>query len=411
MLRACELRLYAIGKGNCEMAPAIYLDNSATTRVRDEVADAMRPYLTDKCGNPSSIHKYGRDAQVAIAVARQQVARLLNCQPDEVYFSPCGTYSNNVALLGRARFAEANDHGRHLITTPIEHSSVNGPVKHLESQGWKVTYLPVDRQGFVDPAQLRKSITKETSIISIMWANNEVGTLEPIEELAGIACDAGIYFHTDAVQVAGKLPIDVSRIPVSTLSISGHKFHAPKGIGALFVRKAVNLMPLVFGGGQEHGLFPGTEGLESVAAIGIASELAMAEMEENLASMRRLQEIIRSRLALLKGVKFTGPQDPEKRVPGHVSVLVPGADGEALVMKSDLKGVCISSGSACRQGIVEPSRIVLALGWPQDEALGSARISAGLYNTEDECRQAVDLLADVFSALHDSAAACGKVIA
>jgi len=393
------------------MAPAIYLDNSATTRVRDEVADAVRPYLVGKYGNPSSIHKHGRDAQAAIATARQQVARLLNCQPEEVYFSPCGTYSNNVALLGRARFAEANDHGRHLITTPIEHSSVNGPVKYLESQGWKVSYLPVDREGFVHPDRLRKAITKETSIISIMWANNEVGTVEPIEELAAIACDAGVYFHTDAVQVAGKLPIDVAQVPVSTLSISGHKFHAPKGIGALFVRKAVNLMPLVFGGGQEHGLFPGTEGLDSIVAIGMASELAGEEMEENLASMRRLQEIIRGRLASCPGVQFTGPEDPDKRVPGHVSVLVPGADGEALVMKSDLQGVCISSGSACRQGIVEPSRIVLALGWPQDQALGSARISAGRYNSEDECRQAADMLAQVFTALQDSAAACGKVTA
>src|SRR5262249_6258637 len=274
--------------------------------------------------------------------------------------------------LGRARFAEANDHGRHLITTPIEHSSVNGPVKHLGSQGWKVTYLPVDRQGFVDPDQLRKAITKETSIISIMWANNEVGTVQPIEELAAVAADAGVYFHTDAVQVAGKLPIDVSTTPVSTLSISGHKFHAPKGIGALFVRKAVNLMPLVFGGGQEHGLFPGTEGLENIVAIGKASQLALQEMDENLASMRRLQEIICRRLSACKGVSFTGPLDAEKRVPGHVSVLVPGADGEALVMKSDLRGVCISSGSACRQGIVDPSRLLLPPRCPPDVALRSS---------------------------------------
>lgn len=393
------------------MASAIYLDNSASTRVRDEVADAMRPYLTEKWGNPSSIHAYGREAQMAIAAARQQVAKLLNCQPEEVYFSPCGTYSNNVALLGRARFAEANDQGRHLITTPIEHSSVNAPVKHLEACGWKVTYLPVDREGFVKPADLEKAITRQTSIISIMWANNEVGTLEPIEELAAIAASAGAYFHTDAVQTAGKLPIDLSKVPVSALSISGHKFHAPKGIGALFVRRSVNVMPLVFGGGQEHGMFPGTEGLANIVAIGKAAELAAQEMDTNLARMRRLQEIMRDRLSRVPGIKFTGAKQPDKRVPGHVSVLVPGSDGETLVMKSDLKGVSISSGSACRQGIVEPSRIVLALGWPQDEALGSARISAGRFNSEEECTRAAELLAQVFAAVQESASACSKVTA
>src|SRR5262249_47030383 len=191
--------------------------------------------------------------------------------------------------------------------------------KHLESKGWKVTYLPVDREGFVDPDQLKRAITKETSIISIMWANNEVGTVQPIEQLAAVAADAGIYFHTDAVQVAGKLPIDVSKIPVSTLAISGHKFHAPKGVGALFVRKAVNLVQLVFGGGQEEGMVPGKEGLESIVAIGKASELALEELKENLAAMRRLQEIIYSRLAGCKGVRFTGPLAADKRVPGHVS--------------------------------------------------------------------------------------------
>ena len=388
------------------MSTSIYLDNSASTRVRDEVIEAMEPYLSGRFGNASSIHRDGREAQVAMAGARQQVAKLLNCRPDEVHFTPCGTYSNNVALLGRVRFAEANGHGRHLITTPIEHSSVNGPVKHLEGLGWKVTCLPVDRQGFVRADDLKKAITKETSIISIMWANNEVGTIEPIEELAAIAAEREIYFHTDAVQLAGKLPIDLSKVPVSTLSLSGHKFHAPKGIGALFVRKGVNLMPLVFGGGQEHGLFPGTEPVASIVAIGKAAELCFDELDANMKDLRRRQKIITDCLATVDGIKLTGPLAIEKRVPGHVSVLVPGSDGEALVMKCDLKDLAISSGSACRQGIIEPSRILLALGWPEKEALGSARISVGRFNSDEECKKAAADLAEIFAAIPKPQSAC-----
>ena len=389
------------------MSSTIYLDNSASTRVRAEVIESMLPYLSGRFGNASSIHKSGREAQVAMSAARQQVARLLNCKPNEIYFTPCGTYSNNVALLGRVRFAEANGHGRHLITTPIEHSSVNGPAKYLEANGWKVTCLPVDKQGFVRPEDLKKAITKDTSIISIMWANNEVGTIEPVAELAGIAQEKGIYFHTDAVQLAGKLPIDLAKTPVSTLSVSGHKFHAPKGIGALFVRKGVNLMPLVFGGGQEQGLFPGTEPLSNIVALGKAAELCCDELEDNIENLRRRQRILIDALATVNGIKFTGPLDIEKRVPGHVSVLVPGSDGEALVMKCDMKDLCISSGSACRQGIIEPSRILLALGWPEQEALGSARISVGRYNSDDDCRQAASHLVEIFTSIPKPQSACG----
>lgn len=388
------------------MSEPIYLDNSATTPVSEPVVEAMLPYLTEYWGNPSSIHRHGRDAQSAMAAARQHVARLFNCQPDEVYFTPCGTYSNNVAILGRARFAEANQMGRHLVTTPIEHSSVNGPVKHLEGRGWEVTYLPVDREGFVRPQDLKKAIRQDTSIVSIMWANNEVGTVQAVGELAEIAAAAGVYFHTDAVQAAAKLPIDLQKVMASTLSISGHKFHAPKGIGALFVRRGVNLMPLVFGGGQEKGLFPGTESLASIVALGRAAEMCLSGLEETASALRRRQKTILDALSACEGVKVTGPLDIEKRVPGHVSVLVPGADGEALVMKADLAGVCISSGSACRQGIIEPSRIVLALGWPQEEALGSARISVGRHNSDDECSRAARILAELFSSIPRPQSAC-----
>jgi len=379
------------------MTTPVYLDNSATTRVREEVVEAMLPYLSESFGNPSSIHRLGRSAQLAIAEARQRVAALLNCQAEEVYFTPCGTYSNNVAILGRVRFAEANGQGRHLITSAVEHSAVMGPAKHVESLGWRVTYLPVDREGFVDPDQLRKVIAHDTSIISIMWANNEVGTLEPIQEMAQIASEAGVYFHTDAVQVTGKIATDLARVPVSTLSLSGHKFHAPKGIGVLFVRKGINLMPLVFGGGQERGLFPGTEALASIVAVGKAAELASVELDANLVHLRRMQEILSGKLAGQDGVKFTGPKDPARRLPGHVSFVVSQVEGEAVVMKSDLKGVCLSSGSACHQGIMEPSHVLTALGVPKSEALGSVRISAGRFNTEAECKRAAEIIREVLT--------------
>ena len=255
----------------------IYLDNSATTQVRSEVMEAMLPYLSDYWGNPSSIHAAGRKAREAVLLAREQVAALLHANPEEVFFSSCGTLSNNAALLGRARWVEANNGGRHLITSKIEHPSVLGPCGYLESCGWTVTYLPVDREGFVDLDLLKASISNQTSIISVMWANNEIGTVEPIKEIAEIAAAHEVFFHTDAVQAAGKLPVDVGSVPVSSLSLSGHKFHAPKGIGVLFVRSARHLMPIVFGGGQEQGLLPGTECLPGIVGLGKAAELALKE--------------------------------------------------------------------------------------------------------------------------------------
>ncbi len=378
------------------MSASIYLDNSATTKVRDEVVAAMIPYLANEWGNPSSLHRFGRQSAQALAEARMKVARLLNCEADEIFFSPCGTYSNNVAIVGRARFAEANSLGKHMITCLVEHPAVLGPAKHLESLGWRITYLPVDHEGLVNPDSLRKAIQTDTSIISVMWANNEIGTIQPIDLLATIAEEAGVYFHTDAVQVPGKLPIDVSQVKVSALSISGHKFHAPKGVGVLYVRKGINLMPLVYGGGQERGLFPGTEALASIVGIGKAAELAFDELEANLGFLRARQAELMERLLAVEGVRMTGPLDPQRRLPGHISVVVPGCDGEALVLKSDLKGVCISSGSACHKGIKEPSQILTATGVPAADAIASARISIGRFNSDQECRQAADLLAGVF---------------
>jgi cysteine desulfurase len=383
----------------------IYLDNSATTKVRPDVLAAMLPYLSDSFGNPSSLHKQGRLAKEAIAGSRKKVAALLGCEPEEVYFSGCGTISNNAAILGRARFVEANGLGRHMITSSIEHPSVTGPARYLESLGWDVTYLPVDGQGFVTIDSVKARLTDKTSIVSVMWANNEIGVVEPIKEIAALVAgfaQAGgreIFMHTDAVQVPGKLPIDLSDLAVSSLSLSGHKFGAPKGIGILFVRKLVNLMPIFFGGGQEMGLLPGTEALASIVAIGEAARLAQAEqveLERRLISyQKRLLEI----LASCDILKVTGPQDLSRRLPGHVSVALENLEGEAMVLRCDLQGLAVSSGSACHQGIIEPSHVLRAIQLPDRLAQGALRISFGRESSEGDVEAAGKMLLDVFGRL------------
>ncbi|HEY9679766.1 MAG TPA: cysteine desulfurase family protein [Drouetiella sp.] len=376
---------------------AVYLDNSATTRVRDEVIEAMQPYLCDKWGNPSSIHKMGRQARGAVETARQQIADLIHADPSEIYFTPCGTYSNNVTLLGRARYVEENNLGRHFITSCIEHSSGIGPAKHLASRGWKVTYLHVDKEGFVDLDELRETITPETSMISLMYANNEVGTVQPTTEIAAIAEKHGIYYHTDAVQAAGKMPIDVQKLPVQTMSLSGHKFHAPKGIGILYIRKGAPMLPIIFGGGQERGIFPGTENLGSIVAIGKAAEIAAQTFPETAEKLKKIQRMMIDRLTQVPEVKLTGAHDIEKRVPGHVSIIVQGTVGEQLVNDADFKGICISSVSACSSAGADPSHVLSCIGYPREEVTGSARITAGAFNTFEECEKAANTLADVFA--------------
>ena len=381
----------------------IYLDNSATTRVRPQVLEAMLPYLQDNFGNPSSIHALGRTAREAMDNARSQVARLLNCQANEVYFASCATMANNVALLGRARFVEANGQPRHLITSNIEHPAVLGPAQYLEAQGWKVTYLAVNREGLLDAEKLQAALGDDTSIVSLMWANNEIGAVQPLSQLAEIVRAHGerigreIFFHTDAVQVPGKLPIDLSAMPVSALALSGHKFGAPKGIGVLFLRRLVNVMPIIFGGGQEMGLFAGTEPLPNIVAIGVAAELAKAEQEELCRRLRSYQSRLLEKVLAIPAVSVTGPRDIEKRLPGHVSIAVSKAEGEAIVLKSDLRGICLSSGSACHRGIIEPSHVLKAIGLSEDNALGALRITFGVDNSESDFEEAAAKLVDLFS--------------
>lgn len=380
---------------------SIYLDNSATTQVHPAVKGAMMPFLSEKWGNPSSSHHLGNEARGAIDQARRSVAELLSCEADEVYFTPCGTYSNNVAILGRARFAEANGLGRHMITTVIEHPSCSGPAGHLESLGWEVTYLPVDAEGLIDPAELKKRIKKSTSIISIMWGNNEIGSIQPIEECAALAKEAGVFFHTDAVQMPGKCDLNLAKVAVDSLSLSLHKFYGPKGIGAHFLRHGANVMPIVFGGGQEKALYPGTESLPYIIAFGKAAEIARVELESSKNHLRRLQQVLTERLLNMEGVRLTGPKDPEKRIPGHVSAIVSGVEGGALVLQADLRGLCISAASACKTGVVQASHILLALGLKESEALGSVRITAGKFNTVEECEEASDIIDKIIHTCRD----------
>lgn len=373
----------------------IYLDNSATTPVSEEVIEAALPYLRDAFGNPGSIHTLGQQSRQAIDKARKQVAALIGAKPHEIYFTPSGTYGNNVSILGRARYVEENGLRRHLITSSIEHSSALGPAKHLLSRGWKVDIVDVDSEGFVSVDQIRSLINEDTSIISIMWANNEVGTIQPIEEIAQLARERGIFFHTDAVQAAGKLKIDVTRTQVDTLSITGHKLHSPKGIGALYVRDGIEILPIVYGGGQEKGLFPGTESVANIVALGAAAESALFEYESNYEHLRSIQKVFAERFSEIPNVTLTGAVDPEKRIPGHVSVIVADAIGEQLVNSASDAGICISSVSACSSG--HPSHVLKQLGYSQAQGIGSARISASCLNSYEECRYAADILAQIFA--------------
>ena len=373
----------------------IYLDNSATTAVRSEVIEAMLPYLREGWGNPSSVHRIGRHAADGLKRAREQASSLLGCEPEEVYFSSGGTMSNNVALLGRARFSEANGLGKHLITTQIEHPSVMGPAQYLESNGWKVTYLAVDKQGFVSFDQLQKACSSETSMISIMWANNEIGSVQNIDQIAKFAQEREVFFHTDAVQVPGKLAINAAATPFSALALSGHKFYAPKGIGLLYLRRHQNVMPIVFGGGQEMGLFPGTEGLANIVALGVAAEFAQKELAKNESRLRSLAAKMTEAIMSVPGMKISGPLDAAGRLPGHCSFYLPNVEGDALVLRADLKGVCISSGSACHKGIIEASAVLRALRLSDYEAMGAIRISLGHFTTEEECDKAAKILVDM----------------
>ena len=358
----------------------IYMDNAATTATRPEVVEAMLPYFTQHFGNPSSIHSVGRDSRKAVENARRQVAAALNCEPREVYFTAGGSESDNWALRCATKALPGK---KHIITSSIEHHAILHTCQYLEKQGYRVTYLPVDEFGQVNPEDVKNAICQDTALISIMAANNEIGTLQPIEEIGKIAKEAGILFHTDAVQAVGAIPVDVKKWNCDMLSLSGHKFHGPKGIGVLYIRKGVKISNLIYGGAQERGLRAGTENLPAIVGLGKAIELAVQELPSYMEKMTFLRDrLIDGILNTIPDVRLNGHRT--NRLPGNVNVSVRYIEGESLLLRLDLVGVEASSGSACTSGSLDPSHVLLAIGLPHEIAHGSLRLSLGTENTQED---------------------------
>ena len=374
----------------------IYMDNGATTRVTEPVFEAMQPYFCEIYGNPSSAHNFGYVSRHAIDAAREQVAKAINADVNEIYFTGCGTESDNWAVRGAAY--ENMKKGRHIITTAIEHHAILHTCAQLEKEGFELTYLPVDEYGFVTPEQLDAAIRPDTTLVSIMTANNEIGTIEPIAELAAVCKKHGVLFHTDAVQAIGSVKIDVKAMQIDMLSMSGHKFHAPKGIGVLYIRKGVRLQQFMNGGAQERNRRAGTENLASIVGIGKAIELATADIDAHNAQLSAIRDHMIERI--LKEIPFTRLNGhPTTRLPGNVNVCFRFIEGESLLMLLDAKGIAGSSGSACTSGSLDPSHVLLAIGLPHEIAHGSLRLSLSEENTMEEADYVVDALVEIVSRL------------
>lgn len=378
----------------------VYLDHSATTPVRPEVAKTVSTYMTEKYGNPSSLHSWGREAKEALERAREQVAGVIKAKPEEVFFTSGGTESDNLAIIGAARHYAPK--GKHLITTAVEHHAVLDAFHVLEEEGFTVTILPVDESGMVRLEQLRNALTQETILISVMQANNEVGTIQPVEEIGHLAREHGIVFHVDAVQSLGKIPVDVSQLNVDLLSGSGHKIYGPKGTGFLYVKKGVGLDPLLYGGGQESLFRPGTENLAGIVGMGLASELADRDMKEEMEKLARLRDLLVTGLQeRISGVSLNG--HPEKRVAVNANLSFAGVEGESLLLALDMKGIAASSGSACSSGSVEPSHVLLAMGLEPQRTKGAVRMTLGRDNTEEDIRYVLDTFPPIVNRLREMA--------
>jgi Cysteine sulfinate desulfinase/cysteine desulfurase and related enzymes len=376
----------------------IYLDYAATTPLDPRVLEAMMPYMTEHFGNPNSIHSFGREARRAIDEAREKIAQLLNCQPSEIVFTSGGTESDNLALRG---IAEAYRHkGNHIVTTAIEHHAVLRTCKALEDMGFFVTYLPVDEHGLVSPEQVAEAVNERTILVSVMHANNEIGTIEPIAEIVRAVKEKrpDTIVHTDAVQTVGHIPVDIQELGVDLLSFSAHKFYGPKGIGGLFVRKGVRLVPQITGGGQERNRRSGTENVAAIVGMAKALELAVEEMPTELPRLQALRdELITGVLSRIPETRLNG--HPTLRLPHNANFSFRGIEGEALLLQLDLNGIAASSGSACSSGSLEPSHVLLALGLDYELAIGSLRITLGRFTTREHILRLLDLLPKVVEKL------------
>ncbi|QJB57782.1 cysteine desulfurase NifS [Pseudodesulfovibrio sp. zrk46] len=359
----------------------IYMDNNATTQVAPEVFDAIKPYFMDLYGNPSSMHRFGGQVGVEIKKAREQVAKLLNCDPKEIIFTSCGSESDNTAIRSALN---AQPDKKHIITTRVEHPAILSLCKYLEKkEGYDVTYLGTDEHGRLDLDEYKSAIRKDTAIVSIMWANNETGNIYPIEEMAKIAKENNVFFHTDAVQAVGKIAIDLEKTPIDMLSLSGHKLHAPKGVGALFVRKRLPFRPFLIGGHQEGSRRAGTENTTGIVALGKACELAHEHMEAENTEVKALRDKLENGLlAAVPDSVLNGDRD--NRLPNTSNISFGYVEGEAILLMMDQLGICASSGSACTSGSLEPSHVLRAMGVPFTFAHGSIRFSLSRFNTEEE---------------------------
>lgn len=376
----------------------IYLDHSATTYIKPEVFDEMLPYLNTYYGNPSSIYAMARITETAIDEARERVAKALNADKSEIFFTGGGSEGDNWALKGIA-FANKN-RGNHIITTKIEHHAILHACQFLEKNGFEVTYLPVDSQGFVNLDELRQSITDKTILVSVMFANNEIGTIEPIGEIAKICREKKIYFHTDAVQAVGHVPIDVKALDVDLLSMAGHKIYGPKGVGVLYIRKGVKIENLIHGGGQERGRRAGTENIAGIVGLGKAIELATADIQGESSRLSRLRDKLIRGLSSIPHSKLNGPAG-DKRLPGNVNMCFRFIEGESLLLLLDSKGISASSGSACTSGSLDPSHVLLAIGLPHEIAHGSLRLTLGSATTEEDIDYTIEVLPAIVQRLRD----------
>ena len=380
------------------MNEIIYFDNAATTPIRPEVYDAMRPYIESCYGNPSSVYKIARESKKAIDLARKQVADAINADSGEIFFTGCGSESDNWAIKGVA--LALKDRGKHIITTCIEHHAILHTCEFLEENGYEVTYIPVDEYGRVSADDIKKAIRPDTILVSVMTANNEIGTIEPIKEIGAVCREKGVYFHTDAVQAVGHIKIDVKEMNIDLLSLSGHKIGAPKGIGALYIRKGVKIKNLIHGGQQEKGKRAGTENVIGIAALGKAIELAVSEMEDTTERLKYLRDKIIN--GVLKNIEYSRLNGhPEERLPGNVNISFEFIEGESMLLMLDAKGICASSGSACTSGSLDPSHVLLAIGLPHEKAHGSLRISLGYQNTEEEVDKLLEVLPPIVQRLRE----------
>lgn len=356
----------------------IYFDHAATTQVKPEVLQAMLPFFTQNYGNPSSIYQFAQTSKRAVEESRETIAKILGAQPQEIFFTSGGTESDNWAIKGIAE--SLKDKGNHIITTKIEHHAVLNPCHYLEKHGYEVTYLDVDNNGLINPEQVEKAIKKSTILISIMYANNEIGTIMPIAEIGKVAKEHGIVFHTDAVQAVGQVPIDVNKHHIDLLSLSGHKFYGPKGIGVLFIRRGIKLPPLLHGGAQERGRRAGTENVPGIVGLAKAMELAYQDLEAKNISIKALRD------RLIEGIHDTIPYaqlngDHQQRLPNNANFSFDFVEGESLLLLLDMEGIFASSGSACASGSLDPSHVLLALGLSHEKAHGSIRFTLGEENT------------------------------